>query len=35
MTVFRRSDVSFAFKYILRRKLYLVDFVLDEVKLDK
>jgi hypothetical protein len=35
MTVFRRSDGSFAFKDVLRGKLYLVDFVPKEVELDK
>jgi transposase InsO family protein len=35
VTVFRRSDYSFAFKGILRGKLYLVDFVSEEVELDK
>jgi hypothetical protein len=35
VTVFRRSDSSFAFKGILRGKLYLVDFVSKEVELDK
>jgi hypothetical protein len=33
--VFRRSDGSFAFKGVLRGKLYLVDFVPEEVELDK
>jgi hypothetical protein len=33
--VFRRSDGSFDFKGVLREKLYLVDFVLEEVELDK
>jgi hypothetical protein len=33
--VFSRSDGSFAFKCVLRGKLYLVDFVPDEVELDK
>jgi hypothetical protein len=33
--VFRRSDGSFAFKGVLRGKLYLMDFVLEEVELDK
>jgi hypothetical protein len=33
--VFRRSDSSFAFKCVLRGKLYLVDFVPEEVKLNK
>jgi hypothetical protein len=32
---FRRSDDSFAFKGVLRGKLYLVDFIPEEVKLDK
>jgi hypothetical protein len=35
VTVFRRSDSSFAFKGILREKLYLADFISDEVELDK
>jgi hypothetical protein len=35
VVVFRRSDSSFAFKGILRWKLYLMDFVPEEVKLDK
>jgi hypothetical protein len=35
VTVFRRSDGSFAFKGALRGKLYLVDFVPKEVELDK
>jgi hypothetical protein len=35
VTVFRRSDSSFTFKGVLREKLYLVDFVPEEVKLDK
>jgi hypothetical protein len=34
-TIFRRSDDSFAFKGVLRGKLYLVDFVPEEVELDK
>jgi hypothetical protein len=33
--VFCRSDGSFAFKYILRGKLYLIDFIPNEVELDK
>jgi hypothetical protein len=32
--VFRRSDGSFAFKCVIRGKLYLVDFIPEEVKLD-
>jgi hypothetical protein len=35
VTVFRRSDYSFAFKGVLREKLYLVDFVPEKVELDK
>jgi hypothetical protein len=35
VTIFRRSDGSFAFKDVLRGKHYLVDFVLEEVELDK
>jgi hypothetical protein len=35
VTIFRRSDGSFAFKVILRGKLYLVDFIPEEVKLDR
>jgi hypothetical protein len=35
MTIFRRSDDSFAFKGVLRGKLYLMDFIPKEVKLDK
>jgi hypothetical protein len=35
VTVFRRSDGSFAFKGGLRGKLYLVDFIPKEVELDK
>jgi hypothetical protein len=34
MTVFRRSDGSFAFKGVLRGKLYLVDFIPEEAELD-
>jgi hypothetical protein len=33
--VLRRSDGSFAFEGVLRRKFYLVDFVLEEGELDK
>ena len=33
VTVFRRSDGSFAFKGMLKGKLYLVDFAPDEVEL--
>jgi hypothetical protein len=35
VTVFRRSDGSFAFKGVLRVKLYLVHFIPEEVKLDR
>jgi hypothetical protein len=35
VAVFRRSDSSFAFKCVLRVKLYLVDFIPEEVELDK
>jgi hypothetical protein len=35
VTIFRRSDGSFAFNGVLRGKLYLVDLIPDEVELDK
>jgi hypothetical protein len=35
VTIFRTSDDSFAFKGILRGKLYLVDFIPEEVKRDR
>jgi hypothetical protein len=35
VTVFRRSDDSFAFKGVLRGKLYLVDFNPEEVEFDR
>jgi hypothetical protein len=35
VTVFKKSDGYFAFKSILRGKLYLVDFVHEEVELHK
>jgi hypothetical protein len=35
VTVFRRSDGSFAFKGVLRGKLYLVDFIPEEVEPDR
>jgi hypothetical protein len=35
VTVFGRSDGSFDFKGVLREKLYLVNFIPEEVKLDK
>jgi hypothetical protein len=33
--IFRRSDGSFAFKGVLRGNLYLVDFISEEVELDR
>jgi hypothetical protein len=35
VTIFRRSDGSFAFKVVLRGKLYLVNFIPKEVELDR
>jgi hypothetical protein len=35
VTVFRRNDDSFAFKDVLRGKLYLMDFISEKVKLDR
>jgi hypothetical protein len=35
VTIFRRGDGSFAFKCVLRGKLYFIDFVPKEVKFDK
>jgi transposase InsO family protein len=35
VTIFRRSDGSFAFKSVLRGKLYLMDFIPEEVELDR
>jgi hypothetical protein len=35
VTIFMRSDGSFAFKCVLRGKLYLMDFAPKDVKLDK
>jgi hypothetical protein len=35
VTIFRRSDGSLAFKGVLRGKLYLVDFIHEEVELDR
>jgi hypothetical protein len=34
VTVFRRSDGSFAFKGVLRGKIYLMDFIPNEVEFD-
>jgi hypothetical protein len=33
--IFRRSDDSFAFKGVLRGKIYLVDLIPGEVELDR
>jgi hypothetical protein len=33
--IFRRSDGCFVFKGVLRGKLYIVDFILKEVELDR
>jgi hypothetical protein len=35
VTVFRRSDGFFAFKGVLRGKLYLMNFIPEEVELDR
>jgi hypothetical protein len=35
VTIFRRSDSSFAFKAVLREKLYLVNFIPEDVELDR
>jgi hypothetical protein len=35
VTVFRRNDCSFTFKGVLRGKLYIVDFIPEEVELDR
>jgi hypothetical protein len=35
MTIFRRSDDYFTFKGVLRGKLYLMDFISEEVELDR
>jgi hypothetical protein len=35
VTIFKRSDDSFAFKGVLRGKLYLVDFIPEDVELDR
>jgi hypothetical protein len=35
VTIFKRSDGSFAFKGVLRGKLYLIDFILEKVELDR
>jgi hypothetical protein len=35
VSIFRRSDGSFAFKGVLRGKLYLVNFIPEKVELDR
>jgi hypothetical protein len=35
VTIFRRSDGSYTFSGILRGKVYLVDFIPEEMELDK
>jgi hypothetical protein len=35
VTIFRRSDDSYVFSGILRGKLYLVDFIPEEMEIDK
>jgi hypothetical protein len=35
VTIFSRSDCSFAFKGVLSGKLYLMDFIPEEVELDR
>jgi hypothetical protein len=35
VTIFRRNDGSFAFKDVLRGKLYLMDFIPGKVELDR
>jgi hypothetical protein len=35
VTIFRTNDGSFAFKDVLRGKLYLVDFIPEKVELDR
>jgi hypothetical protein len=35
VTVFRRSDGSFVFKSVLREKLYLMNFIPEEVELNR
>jgi hypothetical protein len=35
VTVFQRSNGFFVFKGVLRGKLYLVDFIPEEMELDK
>jgi hypothetical protein len=35
VTIFSKSDGSFVFKVVLRGKLYLVDFIPEEVELDR
>jgi hypothetical protein len=35
VTVYMRSDGSFSFKCVLRGKLYLLNFITEEVELDR
>jgi hypothetical protein len=35
VTVFRRSDGFFAFKCVVRGKLYLIDFIPKDMELDR
>jgi hypothetical protein len=35
VTIFKRSDGSFVFKGVLRGKLYLMNFILEKVELDR
>jgi hypothetical protein len=35
VTIFKRSDGSFVFKGVLRGKLYLMNFIPEEVELDR
>jgi hypothetical protein len=35
VTIFRRSDGSLAFKYVLREELYHVVFIPEELELDR
>jgi hypothetical protein len=35
VTIFRRNDGSFTFKGVLREKLYLMNFILEKVEIDR
>jgi hypothetical protein len=35
VAIFRRNDSSFTFKGVLRGKLYLMNFILEKVELDR